>query len=513
MSRAWTGALIVCVLMSAGVLRGDVASSEGLAPTVYLLGKGISTATDPQDRVREAREDARADLVKSIRTVVQSEYLRRKEEIGERFESVAVSQTVSTASMEIAGVQYRLRDEGKTTYALAYVDREEAKRLHYEIADRTAQEISAALENARRLAHAGRRDEALRAYAAIYPLLARLDDALAVLLVVHGEPPTVPVASSTVDAEIDQVENAAPTSLADAAALLVRRLDRCAPMGSAVLVQTPVYSSASFSSPFASHFRRLIEVALGPRAVPMTTSFQARGVDTRRDAARQSSARVLLRSAYVESGEDIEIIGFADRVETAERVGSARVVLPRALAVEANLDTRPQNFAEALADSHEIGDAELEVVSGALRLELWTNRGADGLAFEEGDVYKLYVRTNRPCTVRLLYHLADGTRVVMFEDYTIPATMANRVVEIPERYSVSAPFGVERVQGFAYVKTPPPIKTRRQLIAGVSYDVLDESLGSAMARYRGFVRQGDVDDNTTTSLTLTTIRREGGTPR
>jgi len=113
--------------------------------------------------------------------------------------------------------------------------------------------------------------------------------------------------------------------------------------------------------------------------------------------------------------------------------------------------------------------------------------------FQEGDVYRIVVRANRACTIRLLYHLADGARVVMREDYPITSYMVNQGVEIPGRFRVVAPFGAETLQAFAYIGKPPPLKTRQEKIGGQTYTLVDETLDSAMRGFKGFFYE-EVDD-------------------
>ena len=79
---------------------------------------------------------------------------------------------------------------------------------------------------------------------------------------------------------------------------------------------------------------------------------------------------------------------------------------------------------------------------------------------------------------------------------------------MPDRFRVAPPFGVEKIQAFAYVGEPPPLKTRHETIAGMPYEVVDESLASAVANFKGFVRESDgKDENATAHLTLTTMPR------
>lgn len=507
--RSRNFAILICLgnFFSTSVWAQPSAWSQ-YTPDHYLLGRGISGSPDRQDRLKEAREDARADLVKSIRVHISGRVQVYQREDEQAFQSLVESQNVSAAAMEILGVKYLTEEEEDWTNALAYLSNEDARRLHRAGAAKLVQEIEDQLDRARQLAKEGKGSAALQAYAEIYPPLGRLEDYLTILLVAGGEVPERPFSRNAIKQEIEEVENAPLTSLKEAAERLIRRMDHSGALKGRILVQSFVYGETEITSPFSRHFRRLLEVVLGNRPVAMTRSFRPRGTDTVREAGRQSNAALVLRGSYKEVGENIEIYALVVDIQTGQRVAAADIVMPGKLVAAAHLDLKPQNFATVLEEGRIIGNAEVEVVSGALRLELWTDKGRDNLLFEEGDTYKMYVRVNYPCTVRLLYHLESGTRVVMYENFTIPAHLVNRVVELPDSVKVAPPYGVERIQGFAYTKEPPPLKIRHQSIDGVNYEVVDETLAVAMTRYRGFIRVSDGrDENAVTHLTLTTMVR------
>ena len=64
------------------------------------------------------------------------------------------------------------------------------------------------------------------------------------------------------------------------------------------------------------------------------------------------------------------------------------------------------------------------------------------------------MRVNRPAYVRLVYILANGSKVVLEQAYFIDASKVNQAVEYPDKFEVSAPFGVERLYAVAFTETP-----------------------------------------------------------
>ena len=94
--------------------------------------------------------------------------------------------------------------------------------------------------------------------------------------------------------------------------------------------------------------------------------------------------------------------------------------------------------------------ANEKAVVAPLALELVTNRGSDNPRFAEGDTIRMYVRVNRPCTVRVLYHTADGTLYALTgpSDRKLGTDEVNRRVLI-ETSVCSSPYGKESLHAFA----------------------------------------------------------------
>lgn len=460
----------------------------------YLTGRGVSDNPVARERLAEAENDALASLARSIRTHVTSEFETLRREDPDTFHEVTQVHNSASSMIEVSGVEPVLTHaDGNGMHALAYISREKAKRVHYDLASSLAEEVHGKLDAAAQLAKEGRRLDALRSYAEVYPLIERLEDALAILLVVGGAPPEIPFTRSELEEDVARVERAEVHSLRDAAQVLMGRLERSGSLGSHVYMRPFTYARSDFASAFSQHLHQLMRSELGPREVEGTRSFRAKGADYALEAGRQSNATAALFGTYQEVGDTVHVYARAVDTKTGQRVAAADVAIPKRIVVLSKLELKPQNFVQALADSGMIASGE--ILSGSMRLELWTDRGRDALLLQTDDIYNVYVRVNRACTIRLLYHLADGMRVVMHDDYPIATNMVNQGVQIPGRFRVAAPFGAETIQAFAYIDKPPPLKTRQDNIGGRPYTVVDETLASAMKGYKGFVHEESNDED------------------
>jgi len=105
-------------------------------------------------------------------------------------------------------------------------------------------------------------------------------------------------------------------------------------------------------------------------------------------------------------------------------------------------------------------DGNEERAAAPLALELVTNKGSDNPRFTDGDTIRMYVRVNRPCTIRVLYHTADGTLYALTgpNDRQLGANEVNRRVLI-ESSACSSPFGKESIHAFATSETLAGLNT------------------------------------------------------
>ena len=106
--------------------------------------------------------------------------------------------------------------------------------------------------------------------------------------------------------------------------------------------------------------------------------------------------------------------------------------MPAGPLAAAKIQIEPENYQKALAEQGLFAAGELQ--GGGLALELWTNKGAEGLVFTRGEKLKAFVRLNLPGYVRFLYHLADGKRALLLENYFIDAGKVNVAYELPQEF-------------------------------------------------------------------------------
>lgn len=95
-------------------------------------------------------------------------------------------------------------------------------------------------------------------------------------------------------------------------------------------------------------------------------------------------------------------------------------------------------------------------------IQFWTNKGDIDLIFAEGDELELYVRSPRETYIRLIYELADGSKVLMFDNYHIDHSQINKEIHYPETFECAEPFGNETALLYASDTPFRPLRVDEQ---------------------------------------------------
>jgi hypothetical protein len=207
-----------------------------------------------------------------------------------------------------------------------------------------------------------------------------------------------------------------------------------------------------------------------------------------------------LKGTYAELGDFVRVVVIAREVDGGRAVASAEASAKKS-ALPKELSLVPQNLAQALVDQKIL--AQGEAVSGELRVEVWTSKGASNLVFQNKEEVRVFMRVNKPCYVRLVYLLASGLKVPLAQSYYVDQSKVNFAVEYPDVFEVSAPFGIERLYAVAFTDKPDPLPTVQKIVDGEKYDVVTET--QALVKHRGLTKKKAAAQTAEAVLTLTTM--------
>jgi hypothetical protein len=108
-----------------------------------------------------------------------------------------------------------------------------------------------------------------------------------------------------------------------------------------------------------------------------------------------------------------------------------------------------------------------------------------------------------PAYVRVIYYMADGSKVLLLDNYYIDQTKVNKVIEIPDEFECAEPFGFETMQILAQTKAFKPLLTEKKY----GYDFVVQETKAIVANTRGFKKVENKDKSAEMRLNFTTVKK------
>jgi hypothetical protein len=445
----------------------------------YITGFGVASGGNALEQATQA---ASADLARKISVRIESEVSDISQEQNGNYTYKLAAVTRSTTDVRVSHLRYEKYKKWGKVYVLAWIDRKEAARARRAERDRALAELRACFASAQLEMEADRKASALFTYETCRKPIAEAlqHEAVASAVLVGGRrDPAVHeelvTASRRLDREIESMLTKSSTSLASAADAMALQLSRQGVSTERRIVVAHFnFGTTNLSSSFGRHAGLELERALASSARPVASTP---GEETAPDLA--------MRGVYLVSDDQLRLSVTAREVVSGRLVASAEATMSVS-AVPSHLELKPTNFEDALKSQRVLAEGGL--VSGDLRLEVWTDKGRGGVLYTESEELKVYMRVNQSAWIRLIYVLQNGAQVPIDHGYFIDANKVNRVVEYPHTFEIVPPFGVEMIHATAFTEKPPRLMTTERLIDGQRYDVVADGL-EAVVRTRGLARK------------------------
>ncbi len=489
---------------------------------MYLTGFGMDKLGKDKDRAKSmqrATESAKGNLIQRVRVSIQSTVGSQVIEKGQAISSYFSSATQSSSSLEIQGltVETYYDDGDDISYAFAYASRRNLSAVYQDRATKLRGEIRQHVESGKRFEESGEKTKALEEYLACYSLFRQLEEAQAILTAVGSSmneafdelEKTVKKDELSISAVREAVQRLIQRPIGsseDLAWYLARCLSEQLDAKSISVLVTPFsYQDSKMASQFSRYFKQVFESKVNEVAkwtpVQQVEVQQPKTRNVSQEVAQASGAQFVLRGTYWELPGRVKIIATIQRVSDLKTVGSAEVVLDSTILQKSGQSLKPENFLKALSDQKQFNKDE--VIGGGLSLEVWTNKGSDDLIFTKGEKMQIYVRVNMPTHLRFLYHLADGRRTVLVDDYYIDESKVNQVYPIPEEFECDSPYGAEVLQAFARTEPFEPLET----VTAEGYKFLKEDLDKFLSSTRGMKKAKPNTLQTETRVVITTMEK------
>jgi hypothetical protein len=486
----------------------------------YLTGFGMAKLEKNSNRAeatQSASDNAKKNLIEKVRVSVSSNVLSKSEETEKKYSSYFASAVQSSASMDLQGldIQHYYDEDERMEYALATVSRQNVIEVYGKRAADLRSEIHQHVANGKKFDDQNQRAQALNEYLACYPLFRQLEEAETILIAAQtnesksfseldGVVQKDQVNVGQVRQAVDKLVQRPINTPEDLAWYLVYTIKGQSDLQGKRMMVTPfTYQDMKLGSPLSRYFKQVLEgkaVEVGKwDIVQQPTTFQPKTRDVAQEYAQASGADYVLSGTYWELPEGIKFQAVVRSVAESKLVASAEQLVPATVIQSSNQSLKPQNFKEAFADQKDFKSGE--VVGGGLNLEVWTNKGVENLMFTKGEHMTVFVRTNIPCYIRCLYHLASGERVLLLDNHYIDESKVNKVYQIPQEFECDAPYGGEVLQVFARTEEFEPIMTTEK----DGYRYLNEDLKKIVVATRGFKAVKRASMQTEQRITITTM--------
>ena len=489
---------------------------------VYLTGFGEALGISRESK-EIAQENARADLSQKVLVKIDSTVSNYQLEDGEETLQQFSTVTQSSSELQVMGLETLtyVRDSRKNpmSFALVYIERKELAKLYQAEKKRLTSQILQLITLAENQDNP--KYTSVQYYYQTWPLLDKLAEVQTILLSVSSTQIFSDLASqdladqplilnkSQINRRIQQLSLHSIDNLDDVAGAIQFQLYQQFDLQhQQLLVQPFFYQDTRLSSRFARYFKQLLEGKL-ENSIQPHREFQAKSVNYEKDMAVSAGADYIITGSYWEKEDNVQILAFCRSVQTGEIRASANIDFKRGM-LKSSLNLKPDNFEKIM--SQQLAFEQEVIDSGQLKLEVWTDRGKNALLYSQGELMKIYLRTNRPCYVRLLYILANGQKTLLVDNLQINLESINRPLLVNDLLEIdfecTNPFGAEIIIGVARNYPFDTIETTER----DGYIFIDtdnpKHLASITRGTKGFKRRKRNDESiqqTETKLILTTV--------
>lgn len=489
---------------------------------VYLTGFGEALGISRESK-EIAQENARADLSQKVLVKIDSTVSNYQLEDGEETLQQFSTVTQSSSELQVMGLETLtyVRDSRKNpmSFALVYIERKKLAKLYQAEKKRLTSQILQLITLAENQDNP--KYTSVQYYYQTWPLLDKLAEVQTILLSVSGTRIFSDLASqdladqplilnkSQINRRIQQLSLHSIDNLDDVAGAIQFQLYQQFDLQhQQLLVQPFFYQDTRLSSRFARYFKQLLEGKL-ENSIQPHREFQAKSVNYEKDMAVSADADYIITGSYWEKEDNVQILAFCRSVQTGEIRASANVDFKRGM-LKSSLNLKPDNFEKIM--SQQLAFEQEVIDSGQLKLEVWTDRGKNALLYSQGELMKIYLRTNRPCYVRLLYILANGQKTLLVDNLQINLESINRPLLVNDLLEIdfecTSPFGAEMIIGVARNYPFDTIETTER----DGYIFIDtdnpKHLANITRGTKGFKRRKRNDESiqqTETKLILTTV--------
>ncbi|MBX2842629.1 MAG: DUF4384 domain-containing protein [Flammeovirgaceae bacterium] len=484
----------------------------------YIVGFNSerNVSSSQADAVLENLLDyAKIQLIESISVTIKSIGTLNITNINSQTHEYFKKTSASYSKVNVTGLKTDIYydKKKKEAFAIAYASRSELIDTYKDKIKKGSAVIKRKIEAANTFKTNGDNQNAMKNYFETLPVFREVEEAYTIIVALNTgliqeiEPVIQEINNQkfTVNHAVADLQKGDDLSLDDVAYLMAKgfQIQTNKPKRPIQLANF-TYQDSKMGSPFSKRWASVFEKKLVDAADYPIVKLQADNFYTGSNIFKSEEEKdpteslYMITGTYWEEDDNIKIISILREIESGKALASMEGSLDVSWLLANNVRYRPENF-EVAYENQKVFSKD-EIVGGELMVDLWTNHGDDNLIYSEGETMKVYVRVNKPSYLRFIYHLADGTKVMLLDNYYIDDSNINKVYEIPEEFECSAPFGVETMQVNAQSKKFDPLNYNYQ----DGYQIITDDLEEVVSKTRGFKTKKKVS-NAEKRVIITTI--------
>jgi len=412
--------------------------------------------------------------------------------------------SVSFSKVTITGltVENFYDEKEKAVYAFAFAQTAKISEHYINLISNKKAEAERNLADAKEYIAKSNNKDALKACYANFPIFTEIEEAQALIVTFQGLTLENPVlhAKAVADVKlqtnetIQSLQKGGSLTLDDAAFFMANGLAfQIDTFSAPIRISNFTFEDSKMGSVFAKRFTKTLEQQLAQKSVNMTEDATLNGV----------AVEYMLSGTYWEEGENLKLIAVVRNLKTGKPIAGSEAIIPKKWLAANSITYKPENFEQAYSNLIKF-NSDAVISEGGLIVDLSTNNGDENLIFTQGDTLKLYIKANRECYVRFIYTLADGTRVQMLDNLYVDRDKVNKIYEMPDKFIIDTPYGVEALTLNAQTKPFDKLRT----VDYYGYNKIVDDLNTVLANTRGFKPVQNIDGKAEKSITLTTLSKD-----
>ncbi|MEM1136170.1 MAG: DUF4384 domain-containing protein [Bacteroidota bacterium] len=472
--------------------------------STYVVGfnseRGVSPSVSDQVQ-EELLEYARIQLVESINVTIKSIGTLNITNINAQTHEYFKKTSASYSKVNITGLQSETYydKKKKEAFAIAYAHKPTLVASYKNQINKNKETIGRKVEAASKFHFKNDHQNALKNYFETLPLFREIEEAYTLIIALDGgSVPEIETAISevntykyTVNDAIADIQKSEDLQINDLAFMMAKgyQLQTKKPKRPIKLANF-TYQDSKMTSQFSKRWgmifeKMLVDVADYPITTASSENYYA-DINPFKEAEETKKPLYMITGTFWEEGEKLRVISILREITTGKALASMEGAMALSKLSQNNIPIKPDNFEEAYSELKVF--TKDDVAASQLIVESWTNHGDENLIYTEGETMQVFVKVNKPCYIRFIYHAADGSKVLLLDNYYIDASNVNKVYQIPEEFECTGPFGVETLQINAQNTKFSPLNLRRES----GYAFITDNLEQVIAKTRGFKKKEKV---------------------